>query len=92
MNRNLIRCLFTLLVAQAALCTGPKISIITSVYNGDQFIEGFLADITRQTIFDQCELIMINAGSPGNEESVIKKYMTQYSNIIYKRLDFDPGL
>ena len=57
------------------------------VYNGDEFIEGFLADITRQTIFDQCELIIINANSPGNEEPVIKKYMAQYPNIVYKRLD-----
>jgi len=75
------------------LCAGaPRISIITSVYNGDEFIDGFLADITRQTIFDQCELIMINANSPGNEEKVIKQYMKQYPNIIYLKLDHDPGL
>ncbi len=72
--------------------SSPQISIITSVYNGDQFIEGFMYDITRQTIFDQCELIMINANSPGNEEKVIKKYMKKYSNIIYKKLDEDPGI
>ena len=70
----------------SVICQDPKISIITSVYNGDQFIEGFLADITQQTIFDQCELILINANSPGNEEPVIKKYMDQYPNIIYQRL------
>jgi len=73
-------------------CTNPKISIITSVYNGDEFIEGFLADITRQTIFDQCELILINANSPGSEETAIKKYMAQYPNIVYVRLDNDPGI
>ena len=45
----------------------PKISIITSVYDGDDYIESFLEDITRQTIFkDKCELIMVNANSPGN--------------------------
>ena len=70
----------------------PRVSIITSVFNGDEFIEGFLADITRQTIFHECELIMINASSPGNEESIIKEYMQQYPNIIYERLDHDPGL
>src|SRR3990167_11330890 len=75
-------------------CSGqpPPISIITSVYNGGQFINGFMEDITQQTIFDQCELIMINANSPGNEEAVIKKYMQKYPNIIYKKLDKDPGL
>lgn len=73
-------------------CSDPKISIITSVYEGDEFIEGFLADITRQTVFGQCELIIINANSSGHEEPVIKKYMAQYPNIIYFRLDSDPGI
>lgn len=73
-------------------CHNPKISIITSMYNGDEFIEGFLADITRQTVFDQCELILINADSPGSEELTIKKYMEKFPNIIYKKLDHDPGI
>jgi glycosyltransferase involved in cell wall biosynthesis len=70
----------------------PKISIITSVYKGDEFIEGFLKDITNQTIFNQCELIMINANSPGNEEKMIKEYMKKYKNIIYVKLKKDPGI
>jgi len=72
----------------------PKISIVTSVYDGDEFIEPFLEDITRQSIFkDKCELIMINANSPGNEEEVILKYKEKYpDNIVYKKLDEDPGI
>ncbi|PKN03689.1 hypothetical protein CVU75_01000 [Candidatus Dependentiae bacterium HGW-Dependentiae-1] len=70
----------------------PRISIITSVYNADPFIQGFLQDITQQTIFDQCELILINANSPGNEEAVIQKYVVRYPNIVYRKLDYDPGL
>ena len=72
----------------------PKISIVTSVYNGDEFIEPFLEDITRQTVFEQkCELILINANSPGNEEEVINKYIEKYpNNIVYKKLDEDPGI
>ena len=72
----------------------PKISIITSVYNGDEFIEPFLEDITRQTIFEEkCELIIINANSPGNEEQVILEYQEKYpDNIVYKKLDEDPGI
>lgn len=70
----------------------PRVSIITSLYNGDEFIAGFLSDITRQTIFNQCELIIINANSPGNEEGVIQEYMQRFPNIVYKRLIDDPGL
>ncbi len=80
------------LVSASMIGVGPKISIITSVYDGDEFIEGFLQDIVCQTIFDQCELIIVNAASPGNEEPIIKEYAQRYSNIIYKKLDTDPGI
>jgi len=72
----------------------PKVSIITSVYDGDEFIRPFLEDITRQTIFkEKCELILINANSPGNEEEVINEYLEKYpDNIVYKKLDEDPGI
>src|SRR5271170_46995 len=70
----------------------PRVSIITSLFKGDEFIAGFLSDIVRQTIFDQCELIIINANSPGREELIIKQYMKKFPNIVYKKLDYDPGL
>lgn len=70
----------------------PLVSIITSVWDGDAFIESFLLDITQQTIFTDCELILINANSPGNEEAIIKKYMSLYPNIRYVKLKQDPGL
>ena len=70
----------------------PRVSIITSIYKGDLFIESFMQDITRQTIFKDCELILINANSPGSEELVIKKYEKKFPNIVYKKLDKDPGL
>ncbi len=71
----------------------PRVSIFASVYNSDEFIEQYLEDITRQTVFNNyCELVLINPNSPGNEESVVRRYMDQYPNIIYKRLDYDPGI
>lgn len=79
-------------VFDVSICGNPKISIITSIYKGDEFIEGFLHDITNQTIFDQCELLLINANSPGNEEQIINKYLTKFENISYLKLDADPGL
>jgi glycosyltransferase involved in cell wall biosynthesis len=69
-----------------------KVSIITSVFNGDDFIEAFLEDTIRQSIFPQAELILVNANSPGNEEPIIMKYAAKYPNIKYLRLKTDPGL
>jgi len=72
----------------------PKISIITSVYDGDEYIEPFLKNVTTQTIFkEKCELIIINANSPGDEDKIISDYVEKYpDNIIYKKLDKDPGI
>ena len=72
----------------------PKISVITSVFNGDEHIRGFLEDITSQTIFrEKCELVLVNGNSPGNEEEVIKEYQEKYpENIVYKKLEKDPGI
>ena len=84
--------LLTGLCSFNTLKSEPLVSIITSVYNADEFIEGFLAEITRQTIFSKCELIIVNANSPGNEEPIIKRYVNKYPNIRYLKLEKDPGL
>ncbi len=70
----------------------PKISIITSLYKSEQFIRHFLEDITQQTIYTDCEHIIINANSPENEEPVILEYCKKFPNIRYRKLSFDPGL
>ena len=70
----------------------PKISILTSLYKGDDHIEGFLANMTSQSIFRDCELIIVDANSPGNEKEAIEEYCERYPNIIYRRLDHDPGI
>tara|TARA_R110002074_G_scaffold14595_3_gene50230 strand:- start:375 stop:2387 length:2013 start_codon:yes stop_codon:yes gene_type:complete len=74
----------------------PTISLVTSVYKAAEYIEQLMDDVTRQTIFeDKCEWIILNVDPPGEEfdEEVILKYVEKYpNNIIYKRLDEDPGI
>lgn len=74
----------------------PKISLVTSVFKADDYIEQLMEDITRQTIFEEkCEWIILNVDPPGSEkdEEVIMKYVERYpNNIIYKRLEEDPGI
>lgn len=74
--------------------TLPKISLITSVFDGDDHIEQFLEDITNQTIFEEkCELVLVNPNSPGKEKKVIDKYIKKYpDNIKYYELKEDPGI
>ena len=74
----------------------PKISLITSVYKAENYIEQLMEDVTRQTIFEEkCEWIILNVDPAGEDfdEEVILKYQEKYpNNIIYKRLEEDPGI
>jgi glycosyltransferase involved in cell wall biosynthesis len=70
----------------------PRVSVITSVFKADKFIAGFCEDIERQTIFKECEFIIINANSPGTEDNILTQFARQHTNIIYIKLDQDPGL
>lgn len=72
----------------------PKVSIITSVFQGADFIDGFMEDITRQTYFQKCELIMVdcNENNSTYEKEVIEAYQQKYPNIHYHKLEEDPGV
>tara|TARA_Y100001938_G_scaffold149940_1_gene238822 strand:- start:21246 stop:22865 length:1620 start_codon:yes stop_codon:yes gene_type:complete len=64
-----------------------KISIVTTYYEGEKFLRGFLENITEQTIFDQCELIIIDSNSPGREQEIVKEFTEKNDNIRYYRID-----
>ena len=66
----------------------PKVTIFCPIYNAEKYIENFLSDIKNQTIFDRCELIIINANSPQDEEKYIKPFMKENKNVIYKKLNY----
>ena len=74
----------------------PKISLITSVFDADEHIEQLMEDVTRQSIFeDKCEWVILNVDPKGKDfsEEVITKYIEKYpDNIIYNRLEEDPGI
>jgi hypothetical protein len=68
------------------------VSAIASLYKGRQHLENFLENITSQTIFDQSELIIIDADSPEGEEQIIAEYQKIYPNIIYKKINYRIGI
>jgi len=69
-----------------------KVTIITSLYKANKYLSGFLENIVEQTIFDQCELYLLNGNSPEKEEDIIQPYLDRYDNIKYRRLEKDPGI
>lgn len=69
-----------------------RCSIFCSIYKGKKFIDGYIYDILKQTIFNDIEFILLDCGSPENEQEIIAPISEKYPNIIYSRLDNDPGL
>ena len=65
----------------------PKVSVITTIYNAKKHIGGYLESIVNQTIFNESELIIVDANSPENEIETIKPYLDKYQNIRYVRTD-----
>jgi len=85
-KRDEILSLFLAIITDAAQRPEPKkISIISSFYTAEEYLEGFLQNMVEQTIFDDCELIIIDTGSPGREQEMVKPYLEKYDNIVYKR-------
>ncbi len=70
----------------------PRLSIITSVFNGDRHIRGFLENITSVNHFEDYELLLIHPPGPGHEETIIKEYLPRFANIHYIKIDSDPGV
>jgi glycosyltransferase involved in cell wall biosynthesis len=68
------------------------VSAIASLYKGAKYIERFLDNITSQTIFDRCELIIIDANSPDGEAEIIDQYRNTFPNIVYKRINHRIGI
>ncbi|AXI44594.1 hypothetical protein C1J03_00245 [Sulfitobacter sp. SK012] len=73
--------------------SGLRVSAITSLFRGGDFIEQFMDNITTQTCFDRhSELIIIDADSPENEGEVIARYLKDHPNIQYRRMDSCIGI
>lgn len=68
-----------------------KCSSFCSFYKGSKFIEGYLNDVKKQTIFDDIEFIFVDCDSPENEYEFIEPYL-KFPNIKYYKLEKDFGL
>lgn len=65
----------------------PLVSIITTFYKAEEFLEGLIENLTSQTIFNDCEWVVIDSGSPGKEKDIMNKCCRIYPNIKYIRYD-----
>ena len=62
------------------------------MFKSDKYIEHYLEDITRQTIFDECELIIVAPNPTDFELEKVNQYQQKYTNIQLIKLVSDLGL
>ena len=63
------------------------VSAIVSTFNAENFMDGCLADLERQTIADRLEIIVVDSGSEQDEAGIVKRYQEKYNNIRYIRTE-----
>jgi tetratricopeptide (TPR) repeat protein len=63
------------------------VSAIVSAFNSERFIRGCIADLERQSIADQTEIIVVDSGSQQNERAIIAELQERLSNLRYIRTD-----
>lgn len=76
--------------------SSPSISIITSMFNSENYIDRFMDNVISQTDFDQSELILIDANKD-SEKRFVSNYIKKHQNIKHFHIsDFnltkDPGV
>lgn len=74
----------------------PDITFITSVFKGEEFMWGYLENISVAAEVCNGEVIIVDANSPQNEQRVFDQFIEQNPSyrkyFSYYRLDSDPGL
>lgn len=56
----------------------PKLSILTSLYRSENYLSQFLAQVSEQSIFAECELILVLNEGSAEEIETIRKFEQQY--------------
>lgn len=63
----------------------PLVTAVVSTYASEKFIGACLENLSRQSIFDRMEVIVVDSGSPENERAVVAGFQQQFPNIRYLR-------
>ena len=68
---------------QRAIRKNYKVTALVSTYASEKFIRGCLEDLEAQSIAQDIEIMVINSGSPENEDAIVREFLEKYDNITY---------
>ena len=66
---------------------GPVVSAIVSAYASARFLRHCLEDLEAQTIADRMEIIVIDSGSPDDEQAIVREFQGRFGNIVFLRTE-----
>jgi hypothetical protein len=69
-----------------------EVTLISSIFRGDDDLDGFLRNITMLTGYADCEHLLIRAASPGSEHDRLVQHVREQPGAVYLNLTDDPGL
>lgn len=77
-----------------SVCTPvePTTTLISSVFKGDEYLNGFLSNMGELQGYAECEHLLIRPGSPGNEHEALLAHVRDHPSATYINLSQDPGL
>lgn len=70
----------------------PKCSLLTSMFNGDEYVEGFLQNSQALEGYSDIEHFIVRPASPGHEHVAVCKHLDANPSVVYIWLHKDPGL
>ncbi|MDQ2070141.1 glycosyltransferase [Natronospira bacteriovora] len=70
----------------------PRVALLSSIFNGDEFLDGFLANSAAMAGYEDCEHFLVRAGSRGHEHGALLAHARRHPASVYINLPRDPGL
>ena len=67
------------------------VTSITSLYKSKRFLPNFVDQFYRQTFFDRTEIVIIDCNESDEDYKIIEEFCEE-PNVIYQKVDKDPGL
>jgi hypothetical protein len=64
----------------------PRVSIITSIYKSSKFLFSFLLDVKRQSIFSDCEVLLLDANEDDSDYKIIEPFI-DIKNFKYSKIN-----
>ncbi|NDY95302.1 hypothetical protein [Wenzhouxiangella limi] len=70
----------------------PAVSLVSSVFKADRFLDHFLDNCAGLTGYREMEHWLVRPGSPGDEHGVLLAHARSWPGAVYLNLAQDPGL